>query len=770
MGAAVHSLRFRRQAIVGIIGAMVTLLAVPLALRAAAKSDPVIQQVGPAAGFASASTAAPKTVLPSGVAAGDVLVSYIETPANATIACAAGWTKQFDRANTAAHLVACTTVAGASQAQPSATVTPATHVSMTTLAYSGVDTVHPVATAAAAAGLITPTVTPTRAGSLLVLGQGSDHWRVTFVAPTGATRVTHTNDGAGSELAAAIEHVAQAGKMSAGKWTHLKNADAALMSDSATIAADAAKIKAGGGAAATKAAALLDLQSKAASSTSIAGVVVLNPQIVGSTTTTQASTTTTTTKPTGPPPGPGAPTEPPAVICGNNSMLNGPATAPAGAVTLPAGNNGSLVPSPNKTYWFAPGVHTLGTGPYNQIIPENNDWFVGAPGAVLDGQNENNSAFTQHATGVTISYLTIRNFTSPLDQGVVNHDSGNNWTIANNSIIDNDGAALMAGANNVIRDNCLADNGQYGINAYQDGDGISNLVVDHNEIAVNNTGNTEKSNPGCGCSGGVKFWAVKGATITDNYVHDNKGVGLWADTNNQGMNFQGNYIANNDDEGLFYEISYNAAIHDNTFVRNGLVKGPTNPGFPTGAIYLSESGGDSRVNGGKYATLDISGNVFTDNWSGVIMWENADRFCGSPANTSGGDCTLVDPSVANLKTCTQANVGHAPYYDDCRWKTQNVSVHDNTFNLTASHITACKFSNGCGFNGIFSNWGTYPSWSPYKAAVIENAISFHQNNVFAHNTYTGGWEFMLMDQSGIVNLATWQAAPAHQDIGSTMLP
>jgi hypothetical protein len=328
----------------------------------------------------------------------------------------------------------------------------------------------------------------------------------------------------------------------------------------------------------------------------------------------------------------------------------------------------------------------------------------------------------------------------------------------------------MAGANNVIRDNCLADNGQYGINAYQDGDGITNLVVDHNEIAVNNTANTEGSNPGCGCSGGVKFWAVKGATITDNYVHDNHGVGLWADTNNVGMDFEGNYISNNENEGLFYEISYNASIHDNTFVRNGLVKGPTNPGFPTGAIYLSESGGDPRVNGGKYATLDISGNVFTDNWSGVIMWENADRFCGSPANTSGGDCTLVNPGVANLKTCNSSNVSHAPYYDDCRWKTQNVSVHDNAFNLNASNVAGCKFSAGCGFNGIFSNWGTYPSWSPYKAAVIEDAITYHQSNVFSNNAYNGAWEFMLHDQSGIDTFAQWQAAPAHQDVGSTMTP
>ena len=62
---------------------------------------------------------------------------------------------------------------------------------------------------------------------------------------------------------------------------------------------------------------------------------------------------------------------------------------------------------PNTTYYLAAGVHTLGTGQYSQIVPENGDAFIGAPGAIIDGQNKNNYAFTQHATGVNISYLTI---------------------------------------------------------------------------------------------------------------------------------------------------------------------------------------------------------------------------------------------------------------------------------------------------------------------------------------------------------------------------
>ena len=35
--------------------------------------------------------------------------------------------------------------------------------------------------------------------------------------------------------------------------------------------------------------------------------------------------------------------------------------------------------------------------------------------------------------------------------------------------------------------------------------------------------------------------------------------------------------------------------------------------------------------------------MFIDNWGGVILWENSNRFCNSPDNTSTGYCTLVEP-------------------------------------------------------------------------------------------------------------------------------
>ena len=165
-------------------------------------------------------------------------------------------------------------------------------------------------------------------------------------------------------------------------------------------------------------------------------------------------------------------------------------------------------------------------------------------------------------------------------------------------------------------------------------------------------------------------------------------------------------------------------------------------------------------------TVDISNNLIEDNYNGVALWENADRFCGSAANTSSGYCTLVNPSVAKLSTCTSANIGKAPYYSDCRWKTQNVKVHHNTFRMNRANFANCPTSM-CGRNAIFSNWGSYPSWSPYKAEVISKAITYDQGNVFSNNSYVGTWNFTVLDTGKLVSRTAWQAAPYRQDAGST---
>jgi hypothetical protein len=127
--------------------------------------------------------------------------------------------------------------------------------------------------------------------------------------------------------------------------------------------------------------------------------------------------------------------------------------------------------------------------------------------------------------------------------------------IERNTIQFNGGAGAYLGDDNVLRHNCLADNSQYGFQA-----GGANIVVTHNEVARNNTYDWETKTPGCGCSGGAKFWAAGPGVVSHNWVHDNANVGLWWDNNNIGFLIEGNYIADNFGHGIEYETSYNFRI------------------------------------------------------------------------------------------------------------------------------------------------------------------------------------------------------------------
>lgn len=488
------------------------------------------------------------------------------------------------------------------------------------------------------------------------------------------------------------------------------------------------------------------------------------------------------------------PASPPVRICADNAILGGgPRSAPRGAVAVPAGDNSGVDWSQaHTTYWLAPGLHTLGRGVYTQIVPGTGSTYIGAPGAVLDGQHANAIAFGGDVQRVTIEYLTIQNFIAPANQGAVNASAAPGWTIKYDTVQDIvPGTAIYAGTNNTIEYNCLTRNGQSAFGTYTVYDtnrlthGASNVDINDNEISYNDTCNWEAlpkfpgptapsgckgagESPDCGCSAGGKFWQTNGGEFENNYVNNNYSVGVWWDTNNIGFTIRGNYISNNYDAGIIYEISYNALITHNTFVRNGLVAGAAYPGVLIGAIYVSESGSDPRVPGPYGSAFEVSENTFKNNWGGVILWENSNRFCNSPANSSAGTCTLVNPAVS-LRSCTARNIGRQPYYGDCRWKTQNVLTDHNLFYLNPVSIgPSCTVTRGCGLQGMFSEYGSYPSWSPYTGAVVERHITFDQDNHFASNTYVGPWRFMVLDQGNLVGWSAWRARPYDQDVGSTL--
>lgn len=493
-------------------------------------------------------------------------------------------------------------------------------------------------------------------------------------------------------------------------------------------------------------------------------------------------------------PSPSVRTSPHVAWCENGLPKSPYTSAPDGAVTVPAGDDSSFDSSnPGTTYWFAPGTHTD-----LSIATADGDTYIGAPGAVINGGNTIQYAFQGQYKDtanqdVKIRYMTIKNFKPNQGGGAVNGSGNNGWTEEDDLMEGNSpGAAMMLGGDDLVKDNCLTENGEYGFNGYSYTDenyertftgGALNITFTGNDVSYNNTQKTSS-----GVEGGGKFWQDGDVTVTGNYFHDNiDSPGVWMDTDNAGFLVQGNYFSNNGGEGLMYEISYNADIIDNTFVDNGIASGPANPGFPTGAIYISESGGNSTIPSNYAGELNIQDNVFNDNWGGVVLFQNSNRYAGDGQDPG----TLTPPGGVNVYTWINtvgpdkcpahlAETSPTDYHSLCQWRTQNVIIQNNKFSFNPGDSVyrgKCTQADNCGQNGLFS---PYSSTAAYPAYTVGNLISNGQNNHFTNNTYQGPWSFVYFNQGQLASWSEWTTGVTNvnyskynfraQDAGSTFNP
>jgi hypothetical protein len=478
----------------------------------------------------------------------------------------------------------------------------------------------------------------------------------------------------------------------------------------------------------------------------------------------------------------------------------------------------------NTVYYLLPGEHI------GSLMADTNDAIVGGlflgVAAVLSGDysgpqwaiDSNSSDGNQ--PGVTIEYLTIERYQPYGNAGAINQDSNTAWTIQYNTITLNaPGAGVILGTDNMLRDNCITLNGQYGFTSTVtnpfDVDPLThgpyNVTVIDNEISYNDTCDFEGllknqaigwssynpvpvlyRNSRCGTvvpdgdQGGFKLWQTDGVTIANNYIHNNWGPGGWADTDNANTTFSDNIITNNDGPAIIEEISYNFAITGNYIAENGWVTGLSNPGFPTPAIYVSESGSDTEFGGvpacpkdrcpdqGSYRNQSvIRNNTMVDNGGGVFLWQSSDRYCSDGADYV---CTLVDggPSgpftladckaklpTASLDTATYAaeSTGSPSrdWWNGCLWKTENISINHNVINFNPAAIPDCDRTDwpACGADGIFSEYGSPPGNKP--GWVIPTQLTFFQNNSWSDNTYNGPSTFYGWNQGNGDNPVNWTA-------------
>jgi hypothetical protein len=739
----------------------------------------LIEQVGGATTFKSTRARTAITPAPTGLGTGDVVVSYLETPAKSQIKCSSPSSKILDQPHGSTRLVACLSVIGTTVPTAiGATVTPSNQVTMVTLAFSGVDLRTPVDGTAGSASRTSPHVVTNVANDDVVYGEGSSGHSAAAYPSSGATLAATINDASTSQVAVATHVVGTQGVTAQVRWT--------ITPTSWRPAAAAVALRAATAAAPTP--------SPTASPADTAAPPSATPMPTPSSSTSSTSSSPASPAPTLP--SSGAPIAPPVTWCENGLPASPYTSAPNGAVTVPAGDNSALfqdqLPT-NTTYWFASGTHTN-----LSVQASDGDTFLGAPGAIINGGNNTQYAFTGQYNDtadqkVTIKYLTIEDFRPSQGGGAVNGNGNNGWTEEYDLMEYNSpGAAMMLGGDNIVTDNCMTENGEYGFNGYSYVDqtyedtftgGATNITFTNNDVSYNNTQKTSS-----GIEGGGKFWQNGNVTVTGNYFHDNiDSPGVWMDTDNAGFLVQNNYISNNGGEGLMYEISYNADIVDNTFVGNGIKAGPGNPGFPTGAIYISESGGNSAVASNYSGELNIQDNVFNDNWSGVVLYQNSNRYVGDGQDPG----TLTPPSGVDMQTWINTDgPGNCPshlaetspvdYHSLCQWRTQNVAVRDNQFTFNPSDSVyggQCTQANSCGQNALFS---PYSSTAAYPAYTVCNLISNSQGDVFSDNTYTGPWSFVYFNQGDIATWSQWTSGHTNvedsgdnfgkQDAGSTFNP
>ncbi len=278
---------------------------------------------------------------------------------------------------------------------------------------------------------------------------------------------------------------------------------------------------------------------------------------------------------------------------------------------------------PEGTVFLVHGTH------YGQEIePKDDQVFIGAPDAVLDGQGAEH-AFRSNGDRVVIRGFEIRNYSPRIQFGAI-HGDGSSWIVENNDVHDNATVGILVSDGNVVvRGNNIHNNGQLGLAV----DFTTNGLVEGNTIAFNNP---DQAYDWGFEAGGTKFWSNTGLVIRGNWVHHNNGPGLWADTDNIGLVYEENTVEDNYANGIMHEVSYDAVIRYNLVRRNGY----GHEAWLWGSgILLSTSG-----------NVEVYGNVVQDNYNGITMVQQ-DRGSGAYGpriveNNNVHDNTIIDSGLS----------------------------------------------------------------------------------------------------------------------------
>jgi hypothetical protein len=167
-------------------------------------------------------------------------------------------------------------------------------------------------------------------------------------------------------------------------------------------------------------------------------------------------------------------------------------------------------------------------------------------------------AFSGDAPGVIIRGLVIEKYAARYNTGAIT--AGAAWSIEDVTARLNHGAGVaLFGGGTVLR-GVYARNGQYGLIANRGAPVLRDAEVSENNLAGFSIS---------WAAGGGKWSNTSGLRIVGSRFLRNHGHAIWVDIDNYGAVIDSNMVEDNDGRGVFYEISYDAVIRDNSFARNG---------------------------------------------------------------------------------------------------------------------------------------------------------------------------------------------------------
>jgi parallel beta-helix repeat protein len=337
----------------------------------------------------------------------------------------------------------------------------------------------------------------------------------------------------------------------------------------------------------------------------------------------------------------------------------------------------------DQSQWQVTTLSELSPGEFYFDYPNDKIYLADDPSGHRVEATVAARALRAWSSDVQFKGFIVEKFSNPGPECAV--CGGPGGLVEGNEVRFTHGTGVSVGSSGRIVNNYIHDNGELGLAA----PGASTVHVQNNEVALNNTTGFKMSWE----AGGGKFVGTTYLTVTGNYVHNNRGPGLWTDTNNVYTVYRDNYIADNLGEGIVHEISYDATIANNVIVRNGNNCGT----YCWGAgIFISTS-----------SNVEIYGNALDGNKRGIFLY---------------------------MQNRGSGTVG--------RYEIDNDYVHDNTVSMKTG---ATGLQQTVGDNSYFTSHGNrFQSNTYYLGSYLGGDAQFYwMNSLIKSSTWTSYGEDTL---------------------------